>query len=254
VPAKALDELILLGLQGKIDFFIPLENVCVIWYAVFGERKDHCGYYQPKEREYFKITTESLETLATSKGREGSHYMQLEMPIEMRVNYAESIPGDNPDNYHYISELRGLSHQSDPTSTKLSVKEAYNNLTPKTGAKGGKPSGNLDVVNLRKKRKKGGNLGGNLDDVEWEKFDDDKLEGLLNYDIYKLFLLRTQVEPLSDVLELVVDSNAVRSGSGRQVDPEVCSLHEGLDDIMKKFCLLLDESEPRSRNLLRAYP
>jgi len=89
-PATALGEITSLGLEGKLDFFIVLENVYVIWMAVFGDHKDCCGYRRTSEREFFQITAESMEKLVVAS--KGGHVLrevrlELEVPDEVKVKY-----------------------------------------------------------------------------------------------------------------------------------------------------------------------
>lgn len=68
-----------------------------------------------------------------------------------------------------------------------------------------------------------------------------------------IFIMAAEVERFEKEHHFVVDSNVVRFEAEQQVNQVVGSLHEGLDDIMKKFRLLFDESESRSRGWLNTW-
>jgi hypothetical protein len=202
-----LDKMISLGLNGKLDFFIPLRNVVIIWLAVFGEHKDPCGYHETKGIEFFKITTESFERLATSKKDQASNLVQLDVPVEIRSDYDKY----NPD--YYTSELRIPSNQKGhipPTidtsgEQNLSVRDAFNNL------------------------RNNGAIGGNLDNFEWESIDDGKLATLLNYDISQLWVHRNQVEHIGKEHDLVAAGNVTRPEEDSYSDYRVI----GRDDLLR---------------------
>ena len=95
--APALSEITSLGLLGRLDFYIVLQDVCVIWMAVFGGHKDCCGFHRTSGSEFFKITAESLGKLViASKGGQVLRVVQLELevPVEVKVGY-----GLEPDYY-----------------------------------------------------------------------------------------------------------------------------------------------------------
>ena len=150
-PATALGEITSLGLGGKLDFFIVLENVYVIWLAVFGDHKDCCGYHRTNGSEFFKITAESLEKLVVAS--KGGHVrrevqLELEVPGEVKEKY-----GLEPD--YYTCELRHIS-RSDTLNTTSTIDIPVN-----------QPSSNRDIFNKLDTVWTPGDIFEERDYVEW---------------------------------------------------------------------------------------
>jgi hypothetical protein len=194
-----------------------LENVYVIWFVKFtdglGDHKDCCGYKRTREKELFKITSDSLETIiVAAKGGQVSRVVELELevPVEVKNKYHYR----NEGKYHYRIEgkwsfaagFRKPSREDSFNSTVSTIDAPAKRCWTNKEA-----SGYLkDFDRERKKKQEIEQTSNNffpelqntgwenivLDDTCWEEIDEDERKALLERNIMQLWVPKKQAEML----------------------------------------------------------